>query len=339
MYSGRRKCILHAAACALCARRLRQKKGQDYYVIAALTGFLAGLFLPLQTSINTNLRQRLGMPARASLANFLTAIPLLLLLTYIIDGSLSIPVSEIAKEPLWIWTGGILGAVYVTGNILLLPRLGSVSTVVLPILGQVFAAMVIDQFGLFNSIRIPVTPLRAAGVALVLSGVFIIVITGQDKEKTGRPEKNALIWLWRGLGVLIGILSACQTAINTQLGRIIESPQKASLISFLTGSAALLIVLLITRAKEKGDLPGRKKTFWWMWTGGLIGAAFVLITVYIATAIGTGMAVIVSLVGMIIGSMVIDSLGILGVMKRKVGPLKIFGAVIMLGGACMTYLV
>ena len=50
------------------------------------------------------------------------------------------------------------------------------------------------------------------------------------------------------------------------------------------------------------------------------------------------MAVIVMLVGMIIGSMIIDALGILGVKKRKITPIKIIGAVIMIGGACLTYL-
>ena len=48
--------------------------------------------------------------------------------------------------------------------------------------------------------------------------------------------------------------------------------------------------------------------------------------------------IIVMLVGMIIGSMIIDALGILGAEKRSIGPLKICGALIMVGGACITYL-
>ena len=308
-------------------------------MIAVLIGFATGLFTPLQTSINTNLRERLGMPQQASLANFVTAIPMLLLLALIVDGNVYLPLHDIAQQPLWIWIGGILGSAFITSNILLMSHLGSVSTVVLPILGQVAMGMIVDHFGLFNSIRIPMTPARGAGVALVLAGVFMIVNLGAKREKTKtREKKGPLVWVWRTMGVAAGMMVACQTAINTQLGRVADSPQRAALMNFLVGSCFLLIIYFITLARRKGNLPARKKTSWWMWTGGSIGAVFVVVTVHIATAIGTGMTVIVMLVGMIIGSMIIDALGILGAEKRPIGPLKICGAAIMVGGACMTYL-
>ena len=308
-------------------------------MIAVIIGFATGLFTPLQTSINTNLRERLGMPQQASLVNFVSAIPMLLLLAILIDGNVYLPLDDIARQPFWIWIGGVLGSVFITSNIILMSHLGSVATVVLPILGQVTMGMVVDHFGLFNSIQIPMTPERGAGVALVLAGVFMIVNLGAKREnpKT-REKKSPLVWIWRTLGVVAGMMVACQTAINTQLGRAAESPQRAALINFLVGSCFLLVVYTITLARRKGNLPKRKKTSWWMWTGGSIGAVFVVVTVHIATAIGTGMTVIIILVGMIIGSMIIDALGILGAEKRRAGPLRICGAVVMVTGACMTYL-
>ena len=279
------------------------------------------------------------MPQQASLVNFVSALPMLILLALIFDGNVYLPLHDIAQQPLWIWIGGILGSAFITGNILLMSHLGSVATVVLPILGQVTMAMIVDHFGLFNSIQIPMTPMRGLGVAMVLTGVLMIVILGTEHEKEKTKEKKSpLVWIWRTLGVAVGMLVACQTAINTQLGRVAGSPQRAALMNFLVGSIFLLIVFFITLARRKGKMPERKKTSWWMWTGGSIGAVFVVVTVHIATAIGTGMTVIVMLVGMIIGSMIIDALGILGAEKRGIGPLKICGAVIMVGGAFMTYM-
>ena len=295
--------------------------------------------MPLQTNVNTSLRNKLGVPQTASLVNFAVALIPLGVITFIIDGDLIIPWGRIAQQPIWIWSGGVLGAIYVTSNILLLPRLGSVATVVLPALGQVLMGMLVDQFGLFGSLKIESGFLRAAGAALVLIGVFMIVAPNADKNAGGKAGiKSLSVWIWGIIGVVVGMLVACQTAINTELGRVIGSSQKAALISFLTGTTVLLILYIIFRIKNRRKMPPREKPAWWMYLGGFMGAAFVLLTIYIATDIGTGMAVIVMLVGMIIGSMIIDALGIMGVEKRRITPVKICGALIMIGGACITYL-
>ena len=55
-----------------------------------------------------------------------------------------------STEPWWIWIGGALGVIYLTGNIVLFPKLGSVQTVIMPILGQIVMSMLIDNFGWFT---------------------------------------------------------------------------------------------------------------------------------------------------------------------------------------------
>ncbi len=46
--------------------------------------------------------------------------------------------------------GGIFGIFILTGNIVLLPVLGSVLTTMIFILGQMIMALTIDQLGMFN---------------------------------------------------------------------------------------------------------------------------------------------------------------------------------------------
>ena len=74
---------------------------------------------------------------------------LLVIATAITGGTFGI--SQAFGEPLWIWFGGLLGVVALTGNILLFPHLGAVQTVVLPIAGQIMMGVVIDHFGFFDS--------------------------------------------------------------------------------------------------------------------------------------------------------------------------------------------
>ena len=48
--------------------------------------------------------------------------------------------------------GGLLGVIYLTGNLLLLPRLGAL-TVVITVTGQIIMGVIIDTFGLLGAIN------------------------------------------------------------------------------------------------------------------------------------------------------------------------------------------
>ncbi len=49
-----------------------------------------------------------------------------------------------------IFAGGVLGTIYVIGNILLVPKLGTAVLFAFAIAGQLLAALVIDQYGLLG---------------------------------------------------------------------------------------------------------------------------------------------------------------------------------------------
>ena len=49
--------------------------------------------------------------------------------------------------------GGLLGVIYLTGNLLLLPRLGAALTVVITVTGQIIMGVIIDTFGLLGAIN------------------------------------------------------------------------------------------------------------------------------------------------------------------------------------------
>lgn len=55
--------------------------------------------------------------------------------------------------------------------------------------------------------------------------------------------------MWRAFGVLAGMLSAVQTAINGHLGQVLHSAVAAALVSFLVGTLGLVLVVLALRPK------------------------------------------------------------------------------------------
>ena len=153
-----------------------------------ILGFLAGVGLPIQTSVNTRLRKKVGSPFNAALVSFLVGLLFLSALLLVTGQGLHIPFAQLLNEPAWIWIGGICGVVFLTGNILLFPKLGGVQTVVLPVLGQILMGLTIDNFGLFRSHQMPLTAFRVAGAALVILGVLVLAAVAASRSRP-RPEQ------------------------------------------------------------------------------------------------------------------------------------------------------
>lgn len=91
--------------------------------MSIIFGILAGIGVPIQTSINARLRKKVGSPYRASLVSFAVSLIFLVLLLLILGQGVHIPFDKMLQEPVWIWFGGICSFIYVTGNILLFAKL------------------------------------------------------------------------------------------------------------------------------------------------------------------------------------------------------------------------
>lgn len=299
--------------------------------MSILLGILVGLALPVQTSVNNKLRDKVGTPYNSSLVSFIISTVFLACLLLVTGQGFHLPMDQLAGEPFWVWLGGLCGVVFLTANVILLTKLGSAETVILPVLGQLLMGLLVDSLGLFRAQQIPLTPLRAGGAVLVLAGVVTVAWTkgagGQEAPAARR------LWLWRLVGVAAGMFSAAQTAVNGHLGQVVGSPLTASMVSFLVGLAALVVLCAILRGKQgpAPRVPGKYP--WWTWTGGLLGAVYVLANIYLSGILGTGMTVIILLVGATAGGAVIDHFGLLGAAQKSLTVRKVVGILGMLAGA------
>ncbi|WP_028983900.1 DMT family transporter [Sporolactobacillus terrae] len=137
-------------------------------------GLLAGAASPIQTSVNTQLREVVGYPYIAALISFATGTCFLALIVLLIDHTIKIDFAQIRHMPKWIWVGGMLGVVFVTANVLLLPVLGSAFTVVSLLFRQMIAALSVDHFGLFGVPKHAMNWPRAAGLGFMILGIILI---------------------------------------------------------------------------------------------------------------------------------------------------------------------
>ena len=306
--------------------------------MSIILGFLAGVGLPIQTSVNTRLRKKVGSPYNASLVSFVVALLFLSALLLITGQGLHIPLAQLLNEPAWIWIGGICGLVFLTGNILLFSKLGGVQTVVLPVLGQILMGLIIDNFGLFYSQKTPLSVFRIAGAVMVILGVVLVSMAKENKTASEKLQKSesTTLWIWRAFGIFAGMLSATQIAVNGYLGKVVGSPIKASAISFTVGIIFLAIICIVLHFKNGNSESFKNesaKNPWWMWIGGILGGLYILANVYLSRIVGTGMTVIILLIGSTTGGILVDHFGMFESPKKPINAQKILGVLIMILGA------
>ncbi|WJY98001.1 DMT family transporter [Corynebacterium fournieri] len=295
-----------------------------------LVALAVGGLIPIQTAANSRLRLSLGnKPVVSALISFSVALLVAIVATSVLQGN---PVPQFApgeSAPWWVWLGGAMGVCFVLGNILLFPRLGAVQTVVLPILGQVVMGLVIDYFGLFGAPVLPVTWMRALGAVVVLAGIVLVLRAGNRPAVEG-DAVGLELWLFRVLGVLVGVGSAVQTAVNGYLGTIAGSSLHAGEINLAVGAVLLLVAVLVTSPKQltRRPTPGP----WWMWVGGLVGATFVISGATLSPLLGTATTVIAFNAGTIAAGQVLEARGAFGARKNPLTATRLVGLVVIFCG-------
>lgn len=140
-----------------------------------LLAIVAGGCIPIQAGINSILRRTLGEPMQAALVSF--AVGTLALWGYSLAARQTWPsFNELVAVPWWLWTGGLLGAVFVTCTILLGPKLGAATMTAFMLLGQLAVSVVLDHFALVGFPEHPVSLLRLLGVAMLFGGAILVRI-------------------------------------------------------------------------------------------------------------------------------------------------------------------
>lgn len=299
-------------------------------MLAVLLAIGFGFATPIQTVVNTRLRGAIGgSPLAASMVSFAVGTIALTLVVFALSGSPVPSFSAAGDEPWWVWTGGLLGMLYLTGNLIIFPRLGGVQTVVLPIVGQILMGLIIDSLGLFGIDQLPLTWTRVLGAVIVLIGVLTVVGVLSRRQDVAF---GGGAWGWRLLAVFMGMASAAQSAVNGRLGTVIGSAVEAAQVSFFIGFVALVVLVLVTRQKVSFR---QARGPWWIWTGGALGALFVFGNAFLTPIIGAGATVVAVLTGQMAMSVVIDHLGIGGVQKRPVRSHQIIGILTIVCGAIL----
>jgi transporter family-2 protein len=125
-----------------------------------------------------------------------------------------------------------------------------------------------------------------------------------------------------------------QFGINAQLAHWLDSPLRATLVSFAVGTLALLAVALVfVRGVPASDRVAAAP--WWVWAGGFLGAFYVLGSVVTAPKLGAATLVAVILAGQAVASLLVDHYGWVGFDENPITPGRLLGMALVAAGVAL----
>jgi transporter family-2 protein len=196
--------------------------------------------------------------------------------------------------PVWMLLGGACGALTVSTQGLTAGVLGvSLFTVA----GQTLHGLILDRIGFGPAGVVAVTPGRVLGGLLALAAVGISL--------SGDVLTTAPLWMLL-LPFAAGVGIAWQAATNGRLAQRVQSPIIATLMSFIAGTIVLLLAAAVSIALR--GAPNALPTEPWLYLGGFLGFAYILLGAFIVGQTGVLLMGLGSVLGQLTTSVVIDLL-------------------------------
>jgi len=144
-------------------------------------------------------------------------------------------------------------------------------------------------------------------------------------------------WLLIVAAVFAGAFVAAQGPIFARMAIHAGGPLQAALIAFGLGFLFILFLIVLVGAAvpKLDDLRGAPN---WIWAGGVIGAAMVLLSIFAIPRIGVGSFMAAVICGQLIAAVIFDHAGAFGLHPVGLDIVKSLGVMMMLAGGYLIIL-
>ena len=136
--------------------------------------------------------------------------------------------------------------------------------------------------------------------------------------------------MWIALAFLSGSFLPIQAGLNAKLGKTVESPVYASMLSFVIGALGLITYILIT--KQSMSWAGVREAPAHVWIGGLLGAFYVTIIILAFPKLGPGFTFGLVVAGQMIISILLEHFNILVAQQNSISFMKMIGVLLVVAG-------
>jgi len=145
--------------------------GRDLSIAAVLLGIFAGAIVGVQRALNGQINEHSNQSFTTSLLNFAmgTIFLLIILLFAMTLGGMKL--SPLPAGPWWIYTGGVLGVIYVAFTSTIVQHLGVLTFTLISVGGQLVGSLLIDLYSPTDGVKVSVY--LVSGIVLTYLGVLV----------------------------------------------------------------------------------------------------------------------------------------------------------------------
>lgn len=136
------------------------------------------------------------------------------------------------------------------------------------------------------------------------------------------------------LAFAAGMLGPVQAGMNAKIGKALNDPFYAALISFAVGTAGLSAYALAGRM-EFSAIRSVSGVHWSLWLAGLLGAFYVTATIVLAPKLGTALTFGLVVAGQLTMAVLMDHFGLFGMPVQPVNWLRLAGVALIVGGTML----
>lgn len=138
---------------------------------------------------------------------------------------------------------------------------------------------------------------------------------------------------WIVLVLLAGALLPVQAGMNTRMGRVLDSPAWASLISFGVGLVAMALYVGVTRqglaTTALGQVPG------YTWIAGALGAFYVTTVIIAFPKLGAPLTFGLIVAGQLMMSLLLEHFDVLVHARHVITWQRLLGLLLIVGGVVL----
>jgi transporter family-2 protein len=138
---------------------------------------------------------------------------------------------------------------------------------------------------------------------------------------------------WIIVALLSGAFLPIQAGLNTRLGKSLENPVYASLISFIVGALSVGAYILISR--QQVSWAGWKAAPWYVYVGGVLGAFYVTAIVLAFPRIGPALTFGLVIAGQMAISVLLDHFNILVAQQHPINLWRGLGVALIITGVML----
>lgn len=136
------------------------------------------------------------------------------------------------------------------------------------------------------------------------------------------------------LALIAGLVLPIQAGLNAQLRTSLGSPALATLVSFLVGTLAI-VPLVFAAGVQLPTSAALSQVPWSRWTGGALGATYVLISIIVAPRLGAATLIATVVAGQMIAAVILDHYGAVGYAQHSVNLWRVAGVFLVILGVVL----